>query len=94
MVDQAAASLNPGAPMGPGPVELPSLQPLPAGTGAAEPPLHTFMQTELHTAAAEAVAGESRGHQDTHGGESSNVKSHPVRCHCGTGTHLCPSQVG
>ena len=83
MVDQAAASLMAGA-MEPGPMEPPSLQPLPAGTGAEEAPLHTFKQADLHTAAAEGVAGERRGHQGTHGGESSSVKVHPVRCMCVT----------
>ena len=80
MVDQAAASLHPGASIGPGPTELPSLQPQPAGTGTDESPLHASLQDNLHTAAAEAAAGESRGHQGTHRGESSNVKVCPVRC--------------
>ena len=78
MVDQAAASLNPGAPS----VEPPSLQPLPAGTGVDGSALHMFMQDDSHTAAAEAVARERGGHQGTHGGEISNVKVHPVRCIC------------
>ena len=79
MVDQAAASLNPDAPMRPGAMELPSLQPLPAGSGADESPLQTFVQDDLHTAAAEAVDGEGKGRQGTHAGESSNVRVHPVR---------------
>ena len=85
MVDQAAASFSSGGSIGSGPIELSSLQPLPAGTGVDGSPLHTLMQEDLHTAAAGAVAGERRGHQGTHGGESSNTKVHPVRCICITG---------